>query len=302
MEGMSGWRGRAGPVALYAAVSLVGAAAFLWPFLLPGTAAPSAAHAADAPLLTAVVAGLAVATVALEVRSRSMNGATIALLGVLAASTGLLRFLDLPGGGSGMFFLAVLAGAAFGARFGVLLGLVGMGTSAFLTGGVGPWLPFQMLALAWMAGGAGLVGSWTRRWPPRLEVAALAVYGWGWGFLYGAVMNLWFWPFVQDGGALSYLPGAGAAETLRRYAAFYAATSFAWDAAGAFANAVLITVTGRRVLAVLRRYAARLDPVVELVEPVASAGSSRPAATGRGVEHGEDGAERAEPYERPAVT
>ena len=69
---------------------------------------------------------------------------------------GLLRLIDLPGGGSGIFFLVVLAGAAFGPRFGLLLGLCAMAVSAIVTGGIGPWLPFQMLALGWMGGGAGL--------------------------------------------------------------------------------------------------------------------------------------------------
>ena len=52
----------------------------------------------------------------------------------------------------------ILAGAAFGPRFGLLLGLSAMAVSAVVTGGIGPWLPFQMLALAWMGAGAGFVG------------------------------------------------------------------------------------------------------------------------------------------------
>ena len=67
-----------------------------------------------------------------------MNGATVAILGMLSASAGLLRLIDLPGGGSGIFFLVVLAGAAFGPRFGLLLGLCSMAVSAIVTGGIGP--------------------------------------------------------------------------------------------------------------------------------------------------------------------
>ena len=99
-----------------------------------------------------------VVAVALEVRRGTMNGATVAILGVLSACAGLLRLFDLPGGGSGIFFLVVLAAAAFGPRFGLLLGLCAMAVSAIVTGGIGPWLPFQMLALAWMGGMAGFVG------------------------------------------------------------------------------------------------------------------------------------------------
>ena len=253
------------PALVYALVVVVGAAAFLYPFWVPHDALELDAHGSDAPLLAAAVGGLVVAAVTLEVRRGSMHGATVAFLGVLSALAGLLRLLDLPGGGNGMFFLVVLAGAAFGARFGLLLGLCAMAASAVITGGVGPWLPFQMLGLAWMGGGAGLVGRVTRRARPRIEVLALAAYGWVWGFLYGAILNLWFWPFQVGRGPLEWHPSLSLGATLHHYWSFYVATSLGWDATGALANAVLILLTGRAALATLRRYAARLDPVVEIV-------------------------------------
>ncbi|HET7489037.1 MAG TPA: ECF transporter S component [Acidimicrobiales bacterium] len=251
---------------VYALVVTVGAAAFLYPFWLPSGALPDRAHAGDAPLLAAAVGVLVVAAVSLELRRGTMNGAGVAVLGVLSATIGLLRLVDLPGGGSGIFFLVVLAGAAFGPRFGMLLGLCSMAASGVITGGIGPWLPFQMLVLGWMGGAAGLAGRATRRLPAAVEVGVLAGFGWVWGFLYGAVMNLWFWPFAVGDGPLSWSPGLSFGATLGRYWSFYVATSLAWDAAGALANAVLILVTGRPVLAALRRVAVRLDPVVELEE------------------------------------
>jgi energy-coupling factor transport system substrate-specific component len=251
---------------VYALVVVVGAGAFLYPFWIPHDALGAAfeAHAGDAPIVASVIGALALAAVALEVRRGTMNGTTVALLGVLGASAGLLRLLDLPGGGSGVFFLVVLAGAAFGPRFGLLLGLVAMATSAVVTGGIGPWLPFQMLALSWMGALAGVAGRWTRRLPPAAELAALAAYGWVWGFVYGAIMNLWFWPFSVGSGPLSWSPELGLAETVGRYWSFYAVTSLGWDAAGALTNALLIVVTGRALLPSLRRFGSRLEPVVEL--------------------------------------
>lgn len=259
--------GRIRPATVYALVVVVGAGSFLYPFWLPPDALAADAHAGDAPLVAAVVGSLAVGAVALEVRRGTMNGSTIALLGVLGAIGGLLRLLDLPGGGSGIFFLVVLAGAAFGARFGLLLGLVAMATSAVVTGGIGPWLPFQMLGLAWMGAAAGGVGRITSRLPTWSEIAVLAAYAWAWGFVYGAIMNLWFWPFAVGEGDLSWSPGIGIAETVRRYWSFYALTSLGWDAAGALANAVLVALTGPAVLPALRRFAGRLDPVTEFVGP-----------------------------------
>lgn len=256
---------RARPILVYLLVVVVGAAAFLYPFWLPSESLPNTAHSGDAPLVAAVVGALVVATMALEVRRGTMTGATVAILGVLAASAGLLRLLALPGGGNGIFFLVVLAAAAFGPRFGLLLGLSAMAVSAVITGGIGPWLPFQMLALAWMGGLAGMVGLVTARLAPRVEVLILAAYGWVWGFLYGAIMNLWFWPFTRDGGQLSWAPGLSLAETLNHYWSFYVATSLAWDAAAALTNTLLILATGAVLLRTLRRFAHRLDPVVELI-------------------------------------
>ena len=255
---------RVRPVVVYTLMLAVGAAAFLYPFWLPATALTDQAHNGDAPLVAALVGALVVAAVMLEVRRGTMNGATVALLGVLSASAGLLRLIDLPGGGSGIFFLVVLAGAAFGPRFGLLLGLCSMAVSAIVTGGIGPWLPFQMLALGWMGGGAGLLGRATCRLDPRVEVVALAAYGWVWGFLYGAIMNLWFWPFAR-GGALDWQPGLSFAATLQRYWSFYVATSLGWDAAAAITNALIILVTGLAIMRTLRRFAHRLEPVVDFV-------------------------------------
>jgi energy-coupling factor transport system substrate-specific component len=255
---------------VYLLVTLVGIAAFLYPFWLPkGTISADAAHAGDAPLIAALVGLLALAAVGLEVRRGTMNGSTVALLGVLAASAGMLKLLDLPGGGNGMFFLLVLGGAAFGPRFGFLLGLASFAVGAVITGGIGPWLPFQMLTLAWMGAGAGFVGRGTRRLPAGLEVVVVAAYGWLWGFVFGAIMNLWFWPWFAGEGELAWSPGLGVGETLHHYWSFYVATSLAWDAAAASTNALVILLVGRPVLRSLRRFAHRLDPVVELGPSVA---------------------------------
>lgn len=258
---------------VYVLASVVGLGAFLYPFWLPAEAGVATAHSADAPLLAGAVGALAVTAVMVEIRAGTMSGTDVALLGMLSAMAGLLRLLDLPGGGSGLFFLVILGAAAFGPRFGFLLGLFSMALSAVVTGGIGPWLPFQMLVLAWMGAAVGGLGRLTRHLDPRLEVAVLAVASWLAAFGYGTVINLWSWPLLPGDGPLQWRPGLGLDGTLEHYWAFYVATSLAWDAAGATANLVAIALLGRPVLRSLRRFAHRLDPVVEL-EP-----STRPAPT-----------------------
>lgn len=255
--------GRFRSAAVYLLVLVIGVAAFVYPFWLPSSALQSQAHAGDAPLVAALVGALAVGAVALEIRRGTMTGTTVAVLGMLSALAGLMKLLDLPGGGSGLFFLVILAGAAFGPRFGMILGITSFVVSAILSGGFGPWLPFQMLALGWMGAGAGFLGLVTKRLSPWAEVGVLAAYGWVWGFVFGAILNLWFWPF-QRGGDLDWVPGMSLGQTLDRYWSFYVATSLAWDAAGALANALIIVIVGKPLMATLRRYATRLDPITEL--------------------------------------
>ena len=88
------------------------------------------------------------------------------------------------------------------------------------------------------------------------EVVFLAFWGAVLGLLYGAIMNLWFWPYVfqaQQAG-LYWQPGLGLWDTLARYAAFYLATSLWWDMGRAVGNAVLIIAVGKPTIRALRRF------------------------------------------------
>jgi energy-coupling factor transport system substrate-specific component len=72
------------------------------------------------------------------------------------------------------------------------------------------------------------------------------------------VKNLWSWPFVTSGSAIAWDPAAPAGENLRRYASYYAATSFVWDTFRAVGNVALVLVLGRPLLGALDRAARRM--------------------------------------------
>ncbi len=252
---------------LYGLIAIIAILAFGWPFLFASQAAAGSEHSGDAWLWSALLGAVAACVMTLEIRRGTIVSAQIAVLGVLSACIGILRIVTLPGGGNSLYFLLILAAAAFGPRFGVLLGLTAMAASAVITAGVGPWLPFQMLAFAFMGWCAGIVGAATARLSTRVQVGCLAAFGWCFAFVFGALMNLWSWPLIQDGGATSYAPALGIAATARHYWAYYVATSFAWDASGALANFVLIMLLGGPILAALRRHAARLRPAVIWTQP-----------------------------------
>lgn len=246
------------------AVSAVGVAAYLYPFVLAEAPRESEANAraGDAPLIFAVVLSLALLLVALELSRSTLNAKTVSVLAVVMVAAAALRIPTLPAGANAFFFFVILGGYVFGPRLGFLAGSGAFFVSAFAVGGFGPWLPFQMFASGWLGMSAGWLGvalTPAVRGHRGLEVAVLAAFSGLWGFLFGAIMNLWFWPFVAQGESISWRPGLGFGETVRHYWSFYLLTSAGWDAWRALANVALVLVAGRPTLDLLARYRDRFQ-------------------------------------------
>ncbi|HLS45552.1 MAG TPA: ECF transporter S component [Ornithinicoccus sp.] len=242
-------------------VSVAGLAMFAWPLF--AHAEPAVVqHTVDAPFVFMAVLPALVLIVLAEVSEGGMDSKALAMLGVLSAVNAALR--PLGAGTAGIevvFFLTVLAGRVFGPGFGFVLGCTSMFASALLTAGVGPWLPFQMLVSAWIGLFAGLL---PRRVSGRWEIAMLAGYGVLAAYAFGALMTLWFWPFVGGvqvagvEGSLAYQPGAPVFDNLHRFVVFTFFTStLGWDTGRAITNAVLIVLVGPALLATLRRASRR---------------------------------------------
>lgn len=249
-----------------ALASLAGLAMFVWPLLV--RVEPSGAqHGVDAPWFFLATLPVLIVVVLAQIADGGIDTRALAMLGVLSAINAALRPLGAGTAGiETVFFMLVLAGRVFGPGFGFVLGCTSLFASALLTAGVGPWLPFQMMCSAWIGLGAGLL---PRRVRGKAEIAMLVGYGIVVAYLFGLLMNLWFWPFITgievDGrGGLSYEPGAPLGENLHRFLIFTLLTSTGgWDTGRAITNTVAILVLGPAVLAVLRRAARRAsyDPV-----------------------------------------
>ncbi|MEU6085712.1 ECF transporter S component [Streptomyces sp. NPDC047085] len=234
-------------------VSAVGVVGFGWPFLAPPDSQLSA-HAEDAPWLFAGVLVLLVAVVAATISESGLGPKAVAMLGVLAATGAALRPVGAGTAGiEPMFFLLVLSGRVLGPGFGFVLGSVTMFASALLTGGVGPWMPFQMLAMGWFTMGAGLLPGQARL-RGRGELLLLAGYGFLAAFAYGTIMNLAGWPFMGTMASnISFDPHATVPANLARFVAYCLATSMGWDLGRAVCTVVLTLVLGPAVLRALRR-------------------------------------------------
>ena len=249
----------------------VGVMAFGWPFLAePGSTA--VAHSADAPWIFAAVVPLVLLVVLAQVADGGMDAKAIAILGVLSAVICILR--PLGAGTAGLepiWFIIILGGRALGPGFGFALGSLSLAASALITGGVGPWLPFQMIAAAWVGLGAGLLPALRG----RAEIGMLAAYGLVASMAYGLVMNLWFWPFLGGLEATAYSPailfdpGAPVSDNLARWLAFSLVTSLGCDIPRWVLTAVLIIIAGRPVLRALERASRRANfaPAVAFEPP-----------------------------------
>ena len=239
-----------------AITSLIGVVAFTWP-LIAAPESSAIAHANDAPWIFAVVVPLLLAVVIASYSDGGLDAKSVALLGVLAAVITMLR--PLGAGFAGLepiWVILILGGRALGPGFGFSLGAIALFASALFTGGVGPWLPFQMLAAAWIGMGAGLLPKATG----KAEIAMLAIYGAITAMAFGLLMNLWFWPFAGSlPPDIAFVPGAGLGENIVHWIRFSLVTSLGYDVPRAVLTVVVIVIAGRPILGALRRVARKAN-------------------------------------------
>jgi energy-coupling factor transport system substrate-specific component len=155
-----------------------------------------------------------------------------------------------------IWFALIVAARVFGASWGFLLGVTSMTSSALITGGVGPWLPYQIFAAGWIGLLAGLLPQKIGRREIRglSEKAILIMMGIFASFVFGLLMDLQFWPWVLGRSTeLSYIPGGPLSENISRFITFHFASSMAWDVPRAILTSVLIAVTATPFLHALRR-------------------------------------------------
>jgi energy-coupling factor transport system substrate-specific component len=273
---------------MFAAINIAGLVAFALPFLVESSPIQhqATARTSDAPWLLALLAPLLIAVALVEATRKRLDAKSIALLGVLAALAAIMRIPLSLGGANLIFLLPILGGFVFGARFGFLLGALSMAASAAITGGIGPWLPFQMWGTGWVGAGAGFLRPLAERkvrsgWVP---VVVLALYGYAAGLFFGALLNIYFWPVTDLPAEIGWSPELSLVETLEKYRAFYLLTSLPYDAFRGLANAVLILLIGKPVIELLQRHRRRFSfeesfsPRAYAAPPVVSVDSLAPQA------------------------
>ena len=227
--------------------SLVSAAGFLWPFFYTGQSLPKS------QVLFWIAVSLAFLLTIIQISNSRLDAKSVAILGVLSALIAAVRPLGAGAVGiEPMWFILILSARVFGPSFGFTLGLTSMFISALLTGGLGPWLGYQIFAAAWIGMAAGF--SPGKKLRGTKEIAILIIFGVIASEVFGILMDLQFWPWALGADTqLSYLANGAVVENLHRFIIFHFATSMAWDIPRAIFTALLLALSGRSVLSALRR-------------------------------------------------
>lgn len=199
-------------------------------------------------LLAATILGAALFFCYLGFESSPASAREIGLIAVLGgiAAVGRVPFAALPGI-QPVTFLVVVSGFVFGPRAGFMVGSTAALVSNFFLG-QGPWTPWQMLT--W--GLAGITAGLLRWLVPQPKMAGMVLFCFVWGYLYGGIMDIWFWTaFVQP-------------LTWKSFLASWAA-SFWFDTLHAVGNAGFYLLLGPRLIGVLERFRKKMQ--IEIVEP-----------------------------------
>jgi len=167
-----------------------------------------------------------------KVSSREV--ALIAVLGTIAA-IGRIPFAMLPNV-QPTTFIVIASGFVFGPRAGFMVGSTAALVSNFFLG-QGPWTPWQMFT--W--GLAGICAGMMKTIFPGIGNKAMTVFSFIWGYLFGWIMNIWFWTaFIHPLNWQSFL-------------ATYAA-SFWLDTFHAAGNALFYVLLGPGMIKILTRF------------------------------------------------
>lgn len=244
---------------LFAIVNLLGIALFTWPFYLP-IGNSILRTLTQASWLAILLAFIAIAILGLQISSRLLDSKSVAIAAVLIALIAALRLVGAGAVGiEPMWFLLILTARVFGAQLSYSIAMLGMFVSALISGGIGPWLPFQIFAAGWIAIGVSVIPA---KLTGRGEIAFLAFYAILASLVFGALMDLQLWPLLLGTDTqLSFQPDGAFLENLSRFATFHFATALAWDLPRAILTASLILISGRAILNSLNRAAARLGAV-----------------------------------------
>jgi energy-coupling factor transport system substrate-specific component len=217
-----------------AMILALGAAAYLLPLFFPA----AAGSLINWGIIVTLMVILIILAFIFEFEAAAVSSREIALVAMLGTISAIARvpFAAIPGVQPSTYFI-ICAGYVFGPVAGFMVGAVTALVSNFFLG-QGPWTPYQMFA--W--GLIGVLAAFFRHL--HAGRTGLIVFGVACGYLYGWIMNIWFWV------SFSY-------PLTPRTLLFYQAGSIWFDTFHALSNAFFLGLFGTRTMAILERFKKR---------------------------------------------
>ncbi len=191
-------------------------------------------------LIAALLIALIVVAFFFELESTAVSSKEIALVAMLGTISAVLRvpFAAIPSV-QPCTYLIICSGYVFGPVAGFMVGAITALVSNFFLG-QGPWTTFQVFA--W--GLAGVSAAYARRL--RLNKWGLAVLGIIWGYVFGWIVNVWFWTsFVYPLTFQTFLVTQ--------------LNSLWFDTFHAIGNAIFLGLLGLKTIAILERFKRRFN-------------------------------------------
>ena len=191
-------------------------------------------------LLATVIVIVAIVAFFFEFEAAALGSKEVALVAMLGTISAVVRipFAAIPSVQPSTY-LIICSGYVFGPVAGFMVGALTALVSNFFLG-QGPWTPYQMLA--W--GMLGILASCFRRFDlGRVWLVVLGIAG---GYLYGWIVNTWYWAtFIYP-------------LTFRTFIV-YQFNSIWFDSFHAVGNAFFIGLFGMRTIEILERFRQRFN-------------------------------------------
>lgn len=189
-------------------------------------------------LIATILIALIILTFFFEFEAATTSSKEIALIAMLGTISAVLRvpFAAIPNL-QPCTYLIICSGYAFGPMAGFIIGSITPLVANFFLG-QGPWTLYQMLA--W--GLVGISAAYARRL--HLNRTWLIIFGIIWGYVFGWIVNTWFWAaFIYP-------------LTLKTFIAAQV-NSLWFDTFHAIGNAIFLGFFGMKTITILDRFKQR---------------------------------------------
>jgi len=223
---------------------------FLIPFIFPGTIIDPNVSITGLVLNIFIIVILFIIGLYFKLEESDITTKEISLIAIFSAFVAISRipFVAIPSV-QPCSFLIFCAGFVFGPLIGFIIGVnTALISNIFL--GQGPWTVYQMIAWGLIGITAGLLNLSRKKLPNKY---LNSIMGFVWGFLYGWIMNIWFWlMFIQPLTLQSFL--------------LVNVASFFFDLAHALSNVIFLYFFGNKTIHLLNRYRQRFEISIEKQE------------------------------------